>query len=83
MYVAGGYYDASDMWAPDSYQQTMYALDTRVENPAWEERATVPVPRGDGALVALGSGRLLLVGGETNARDDRTQACSPDFCGHA
>lgn len=76
VYIAGGYYDPTNMWAADSFQQTLYALDTRVTNPAWEERAAIPVARGDGALVSMGDGRLLLVGGETSARDERTKVCS-------
>lgn len=75
VYIAGGYYDPTDTWAADSFQQTLYALDTRVENPVWEERATLPVGRGDGSLIAMGEGRLLLVGGETSAGDSRTMVC--------
>jgi hypothetical protein len=75
VYVAGGYYDSSDTWQADSFQRTLYALDTRVENSTWEVRAEVPVPRGDGAMVARGGGRLLLMGGETQARKERTNVC--------
>lgn len=76
VYVVGGYYDSTDMSAAESFHQTLYALDTTVANPAWEERAAAPVPRGDGALVAMGGGRLLLVGGETHARNERTKVRS-------
>lgn len=77
MYVAGGYYDETNESSPSSFHQTLYALDTTAESPAWEERAAMPVARGDGALVAMGGGRLLLVAGETHARDNRTKVRLP------
>jgi hypothetical protein len=73
LYVAGGYYDATNQFAPQSFQQTLYALDTNAATPTWEVLADVPVARGDGALVALGNGRLLLLAGETHARGARTE----------
>ena len=73
MYVAGGYYDATAQFAAEAFHQTLFALDTTAATPQWEERAAAPVPRGDGALVAMGSGRLLLIGGETHARNERTK----------
>lgn len=77
VYVAGGFYDATGAFAPDSYQQSLYALDTKEETPKWRQRATIPVARGDAALIAIRDGRLMLIGGETHARGKRTSVRTP------
>lgn len=77
VYVAGGFHDPSGSFAPDNYHQTMYALDTKEQNPVWRPRAAVPVARGDASLVALHDGRFLLIGGETHARGERTAVRPP------
>eukprot|EP00892_Ulva_mutabilis_P010778 jgi/Ulvmu1/8072/UM004_0309.1 len=76
VYVAGGYHDPSGAFDPDNYHQTMYALDTKEKNPVWRPRAPVPVARGDASLVVVRDGRLLLVGGETHARGERTSVAT-------
>lgn len=77
VYVAGGFHDPEGAFAADSFRQTLYALDTKAANPQWREQAPVPVSRGDASLITLRDGRLMLIGGETHARGDRTGVRSP------
>lgn len=80
VYVAGGYYDATGEWKNDSFQNTLYALDTKEEAPKWRQLAAIPVPRGDAALIAIRDGRLMFIGGETHARGKRTKVRTLRLC---
>jgi len=71
IFVAGGYYDPTGAWLPDSFHTSVFAYDPNAD--AWSAKAPMPVARGDKAIVALDDSRLLVIAGEQHARGEVTQ----------
>ena len=79
VYLSGGYYDPTGEWKKDSFHADLFSL--LPGDAAWERKASATHARGDGALAALPASlsggthgdRLVLLGGETHARNLHTQ----------
>ena len=71
LYVAGGFYDPSGTWNPNSFHDTLFEFDPATE--AWTEKARMGQARGDASMVATAEGNLLIVGGEYHARSQVIQ----------
>lgn len=66
LYVHGGYYDPTGVFAGGNHHNTTFAYD--LSNPAagWVRKADMNWARGDHAFSVLSGGRLLVAGGESN-----------------
>lgn len=71
LFAVGGYYDPSGSWQADSFHNTLYSYVPGASE--WTRKQDMPTARGDKAVTALSTGRLLVVGGETHARGEVTQ----------
>mmetsp|Transcript_24049 Transcript_24049/g.58981 ORF Transcript_24049/g.58981 Transcript_24049/m.58981 type:complete len:435 (-) Transcript_24049:214-1518(-) len=73
VYALGGYYDASDTWKADSFHNSVFELDAKMAMPTWVTKAPMPTARGDKAAVTLADGSIVVIGGESHARNEVTQ----------
>ena len=70
-YAIGGYYDPTGTWAPGAFHDTMFEFTPGAA--AWVEKAKMPSSRGDKAAVTMSDGSIIVVGGETHAREEQNQ----------
>ena len=73
VWATGGYYDSTGAWAKSdsTFQGSLFSLSPGAAQ--WQQHASSTHPRGDAALVALPGQRLMVLGGETHAREDKNQ----------
>jgi N-acetylneuraminic acid mutarotase len=73
-YAIGGYYDPAGAWSNTAFHDTMFELTPGAA--AWVEKAKMPSSRGDKAAVTMSDGSIIVVGGETHAREEQTQVAA-------
>ena len=71
VYAIGGYYDPTGTWKPGAFHDTMFEFTPGAA--AWVEKAKMPSSRGDKAAVTMSDGSIIVVGGETHAREEQNQ----------
>ena len=71
VYAIGGYYDPTGTWKPGAFHDTMFEFTPGAA--AWAEKAKMPSSRGDKAAVTMSDGSIIVVGGETHAREEQSQ----------
>ena len=71
VYAIGGYYDPTGTWKPTAFHDTMFEFTPGAA--AWAEKAKMPSSRGDKAAVTMSDGSIIVVGGETHAREEQNQ----------
>ena len=71
VYAIGGYYDPTGTWKPGAFHDTMFEFTPGAA--AWVEKAKMPSSRGDKAAVTMSDGSIIVVGGETHAREEQSQ----------
>ena len=71
VYAIGGYYDPTGTWKPTAFHDTMFEFTPGAA--AWVEKAKMPSSRGDKAAVTMSDGSIIVVGGETHAREEQNQ----------
>ena len=71
VYAIGGYYDPTGTWKPTAFHDTMFEFTPGAA--AWAEKAKMPSSRGDKAAVTMSDGSIIVVGGETHAREEQSQ----------
>ena len=71
VYAIGGYYDPAGTWSPAAFTDTMYELTPGAAS--WAEKAKMPSSRGDKAAVTISDGSIVVVGGESHAREEQSQ----------
>ena len=71
VYAIGGYYDPTGTWKPGAFHDTMFEFTPGAA--AWVEKAKMPSSRGDKAAVTMPDGSIIVVGGETHAREEQNQ----------
>ena len=71
VYAIGGYYDPTGTCAPGAFHDTMFEFTPGAA--AWVEKAKMPSSRGDKAAVTMSDGSIIVVGGETHAREEQNQ----------
>ena len=74
VYAIGGYYDPTGTWKPGAFHDTMFEFTPGAA--AWVEKAKMPSSRGDKAAVTMSDGSIIVVGGETHAREEQTQVAA-------
>ena len=74
VYAIGGYYDPTATWKATAFANTMYELTPGAA--AWAEKAKMPSSRGDKAAVTMSDGSIIVVGGETHAREQQSQVAA-------
>ena len=74
VYAIGGYYDPAATWSATAFADTMYELTPGAA--AWAEKAKMPSSRGDKAAVTMSDGSIIVVGGETHAREQQSQVAA-------
>ena len=70
-YAIGGYYDPAGAWSNTAFHDTMFEFTPGAA--AWAEKAKMPSSRGDKAAVTMSDGSIIVVGGETHAREEQSQ----------
>ena len=73
-YAIGGYYDPAGAWSNTAFHDTMFELTPGAA--AWVEKAKMPSSRGDKAAVTMSDGSIIVVGGETHAREEQNQVAA-------
>jgi len=77
-YAIGGFYDPNasdaDGWSTTAFFDTMFEFTPGAA--AWVEKAKMPSSRGDKAAVTMSDGSIIVVGGETHAREEQTQVAA-------
>ena len=73
-YAIGGYYDPAGAWSNTAFHDTMFEFTPGAA--AWVEKAKMPSSRGDKAAVTMSDGSIIVVGGETHAREEQTQVAA-------
>ena len=77
-YAIGGFYDPNasdaDGWSTTAFFDTMFEFTPGAT--AWVEKAKMPSSRGDKAAVTMSDGSIIVVGGETHAREEQTQVAA-------
>ena len=71
VYAIGGYHDPTGTWKPTAFHDTMFEFTPGAA--AWAEKAKMPSSRGDKAAVTMSDGSIIVVGGETHAREEQSQ----------
>lgn len=74
VYAIGGYYDPTGTWKPGAFHDTMFEFTPGAA--AWVEKAKMPSSRGDKAAVTMSDGSIIVVGGETHAREEQNQVAA-------
>ena len=74
VYAIGGYYDPTGTWKPTAFHDTMFEFTPGAA--AWAEKAKMPSSRGDKAAVTMSDGSIIVVGGETHAREEQNQVAA-------
>ena len=73
-YAIGGYYDPAGAWSNTAFHDTMFEFTPGAA--AWVEKAKMPSSRGDKAAVTMSDGSIIVVGGETHAREEQNQVAA-------
>merc|ERR1719424_1701797 len=74
VYAIGGYYDPTGNWKPTAFHDTMFEFTPGAA--AWAEKAKMPSSRGDKAAVTMSDGSIIVIGGETHAREEQSQVAA-------